>query len=148
MALQKGSVELETKPALVARWHHDAAMELASKDPWTYADQIRVRGMLASMQGILTAALRPAVDAEAAFAVLRFDRSPGHENDMPQVVSSNWLPDGEYPVYLSPPQSAPAVQEVTDAMVERAIASLGADSNVTTHLAMRAVLTAALQGEQ
>ena len=35
-------------------------------------------------------------------AVLRYQRgTPGRENEMPEVVScANWLPDGEYPVYL------------------------------------------------
>ena len=43
-------------------------------------------------------------------AVLRFQRdTPGHENDMPAVVSCNWLPDGDYRVYLATPaERAPA----------------------------------------
>lgn len=33
-------------------------------------------------------------------AVLRFERSTaGKENEMPSVVSCNWLPDGEYKLY-------------------------------------------------
>ena len=33
-------------------------------------------------------------------AVLRFERSTaGKENEMPSVVSCNWLPDGEYKIY-------------------------------------------------
>ena len=37
-------------------------------------------------------------------AVLRYDRAtPGNENEMPRVVSCNWLPNGEYPVFLAPP---------------------------------------------
>lgn len=36
-------------------------------------------------------------------AVLRFDcKTPGRENGMPTVVSCNWMPDGEYQVYLAP----------------------------------------------
>jgi len=43
----------------------------------------------------------PASRTEAV-AVLRFERNvPGRENDMPRVVSCNWQPDGEYPVYLA-----------------------------------------------
>jgi len=43
------------------------------------------------------------MNAYSAFAVLKFDNSaPGRENEMPSVLSCNWLPDGEYPVYLQP----------------------------------------------
>ena len=41
-------------------------------------------------------------------AVLKFERgTPGRENEMPRVVSCNWMPDGEYEVYLA---AAPATQ--------------------------------------
>lgn len=44
---------------------------------------------------------------DAEHAVLRYQRStPGHENDMPVVVSCNWLPDGDYPVYLDAARQA------------------------------------------
>ena len=37
-------------------------------------------------------------------AVLRFAKGqPGNENEMPKVISCNWLPDGEYPVFLAKP---------------------------------------------
>ena len=40
-------------------------------------------------------------------AVLKFERgTPGRENEMPRVVSCNWMPDGEYEVYLA---AAPGV---------------------------------------
>lgn len=57
-------------------------------------------------------------------AVLRFQRdTPGHENDMPAVVSCNWLPDGDYRVYLAAPAErapAPTVAEGrTDAEIEK-----------------------------
>lgn len=29
-------------------------------------------------------------------AVIRFDRSPGNENEMPKVISCNWMADGDY----------------------------------------------------
>lgn len=51
-------------------------------------------------------------------AVLRFQSdTPGHENDMPAVVSCNWLPDGDYRVYLAAPAErapAPTVPTVCD----------------------------------
>ena len=46
-------------------------------------------------------------------AVLKFERgTPGRQNEMPRVVSCNWMPDGEYEVYLAaaptPPTQAQA----------------------------------------
>lgn len=39
--------------------------------------------------------------AQEPVAVLRYERgTPGSENEMPTVVSCNWMPDGEYRVYL------------------------------------------------
>ena len=36
-------------------------------------------------------------------ATIRYERgTPGKENDMPKVVSCNWLPDGVYSVYATP----------------------------------------------
>ena len=54
----------------------------------------------------------PAQAAPAAVAwpvaVLKFERgTPGRENEMPRVVSCNWMPDGEYEVYLA---AAPTTQ--------------------------------------
>lgn len=44
-------------------------------------------------------------------ATLRYERgTPGNENDMPSVVSCNWLPDGDYAVYLAAPQPPVASQ--------------------------------------
>ena len=44
----------------------------------------------------------PAPAREAPVAVLKFERgTPGRENEMPRVVSCNWMPDGEYEVYLA-----------------------------------------------
>lgn len=44
-------------------------------------------------------------------AVLRFAKGvPGNENEMPTVLSCNWRPDGDYPVFLAP--QAPATGEV------------------------------------
>jgi len=37
-------------------------------------------------------------------AVLQYDKvTCGNENEMPKVISCNWLPDGEYPVFLAAP---------------------------------------------
>ena len=46
-------------------------------------------------------------------AVLKFERgTPGRENEMPRVVSCNWMPDGEYEVYLAAaPTTQPAHQQ-------------------------------------
>lgn len=45
-------------------------------------------------------------------AVLRFERSTaGKENEMPSVVSCNWLPDGEYKLYTE--------QQVRDLLMHR-----------------------------
>ena len=55
-----------------------------------------------------------AVPAAVAWpvAVLKFERgTPGRENEMPRVVSCNWMPDGEYEVYLAAaPTTQPAPQ--------------------------------------
>lgn len=60
------------------------------------------------------------VPAAEPIAVLRFDRAkPGNENEMPKVVSCDWLPDGEYRVYLAPPSPAPAAVEELVARVYR-----------------------------
>lgn len=44
-------------------------------------------------------------------AVLCFERgTPGRQNEMPRVVSCNWMPDGDYPVYAAP-QASEAVRD-------------------------------------
>lgn len=49
------------------------------------------------------AALRSMPQGEPV-ATIRYERgTPGKENDMPKVVSCNWLPDGVYSVYATPP---------------------------------------------
>lgn len=54
-------------------------------------------------------------------AVLRFQRdTPGHENDMPAVVSCNWLPDGDYRVYLAAPAERAPAPAVGEAHTDRA----------------------------
>jgi hypothetical protein len=56
---------------------------------------------------IVSALLSPPAQAEAeVFAVLRFAKNtPGNENEMPKVISCNWLPDGDYQVFLAPAQA-------------------------------------------
>lgn len=47
------------------------------------------------------AAMQPA--PQEPVAIIRFDReTPGQENEMPKVISCNWMPDGEYPLYAGP----------------------------------------------
>lgn len=63
----------------------------------------------------------PAHAAPAAVAgpvaVLKFERgTPGRQNEMPRVVSCNWMPDGEYEVYLAAaPTTQPAPQQEVQA---------------------------------
>ena len=55
--------------------------------------------LVALFQGRPEQASAPVV-LPAPDAVLRFERSTaGKENEMPSVVSCNWLPDGEYKLY-------------------------------------------------
>jgi hypothetical protein len=45
-------------------------------------------------------------------ATIRYERgTPGKENDMPKVVSCNWLPDGVYSVYATPHTEAVRMSE-------------------------------------
>jgi len=95
------------------------------------------------------AAVDAAVDAALAtqqeaqpqgevFARIEFRRgTPGKENDMPTVVSCNWLPDGVYEVYLAA-QAEPAGGDKEDAerliipTLTRAIQSIrGSTYNLT-----------------
>lgn len=56
-----------------------------------------------------------AMQQQECHAVLRYDRTtPGNENEMPKVLSCNWLPDGEYQVFLRP-QQAPVADDVRQA---------------------------------
>lgn len=60
-------------------------------------------------------------------AVLRYERgTPGKENDMPRVVSCDWLPDGEYKVFAASPapQEAQVIGRVTHRMDGAVIADL------------------------
>lgn len=70
----------------------------------------------------------------APVATLRFQRgTPGQENEMPRVVSCNWLPDGTYEVYLAP---APSYAEVRrDALEEAWPADPNADMLDAAHAA-------------
>lgn len=48
-------------------------------------------------------------------AQLEFARGvSGRENEMPRVVSCNWLPDGTYSVYLQTPVQVPVVKALTE----------------------------------
>ena len=66
-------------------------------------------------------ALKKAAQAAPAtvagpMAVVKFERgTAGRENEMPRVVSCNWMPDGEYEVYLAAaptPQPAPQQEPI------------------------------------
>lgn len=60
------------------------------------------------------AALRSMPQGEPV-ATIRYERgTPGKENEMPKVVSCNWLPDGVYSVYTTPP---PAPVLLSDAEI-------------------------------
>ena len=71
-------------------------------------DYSRRAGLAASAQAAPAAVAGPV-------AVLKFERgTPGRENEMPRVVSCNWMPDGEYEVYLAAaPTTQPAPQQET-----------------------------------
>ena len=70
------------------------------------------------------AALRSMPQGEPV-ATIRYERgTPGKENDMPKVVSCNWLPDGVYSVYATP--HTEAVQDDCDT-VDRLLKGLGLD---------------------
>lgn len=57
-------------------------------------------------RAVLSRYAAPQASEAVALAVLRYERGmPGKENEMPRVVSCNWLPDGEYPVYATPQTS-------------------------------------------
>lgn len=45
---------LDHKGLEVVVWSHDLAMKMAAKDPWEYADVIRVRGLLTQVQSLLS----------------------------------------------------------------------------------------------
>lgn len=64
--------------------------------------------MVAQMQcriiEAINAAKRTMLGSAEPVATIRFERGTlGKENDMPRVISCNWLPDGEYSVYTAPP---------------------------------------------
>lgn len=59
--------------------------------------------------------LSPAVAQPVA--VIRFEHKvPGKENEMPRVISCNWLPDGEYQVFLSAEVAQPVGDEQIHSM--------------------------------
>jgi len=54
--------------------------------------------------GYLVLAHPPPAQSVDPVAVLQYDKvTCGNENEMPKVISCNWLPDGEYPVFLAAP---------------------------------------------
>lgn len=60
------------------------------------------------------AALRSMPQGEPV-ATIRYERgTPGKENDMPKVVSCNWLPDGVYSVYATPHTEAVRMSEAEE----------------------------------
>ena len=64
---------------------------------------------MAIIEGAAIAVQPPA--ASERHATLRYERgTPGKENDMPSVVSCNWLPDGDHAVYLAAPLPPAASQ--------------------------------------
>lgn len=57
-------------------------------------------------------------------AVVEFARGKtGNENEMPRVISCNWQPDGQYPVFLAIPVPATS----TDALAEHLASDNGLD---------------------
>jgi hypothetical protein len=80
-----------------------AAIEFGSGDSSQHEE------MIAAQAGLFAALAAHPTEQPACVAVLRYERgTPGRENEMPCVVSCDWLPDGDYPVYLaaSPQPSA------------------------------------------
>ena len=78
-------------------------------------------------------------------ATLRYERgTPGKENDMPSVVSCNWLPDGDYAVYLAaiqpPAASQPSDREII-LLADRYLKGIDTVENETIDFA-RAILAA------
>lgn len=58
-------------------------------------------------------------DGQEPVAMLRYARGvPGFENEMPHVVSCSDMPDGLYPVYLTPPAQASAWVAVSERLPE------------------------------
>ena len=95
---------------------------------WGDNDIPMVRAMTDALAAI--AALR-SMPAEPV-ATIRYERgTPGKENDMPKVVSCNWLPDGVYSVYATP--------EVTEA-VRMSEAEINEAMRLAAMYAMKRVL--------
>ena len=89
------------------------------------------------------AALRSMPQGEPV-ATIRYERgTPGKENDMPKVVSCNWLPDGVYSVYATPHTEAVRMSEAE-------ILALWSGSEVATRpvLGSKKVITFARAVEQ
>lgn len=83
---------------LVAR--DQAAAVIAAKD--AECDGYREYAAEKSNQVIAMQAELAQIKAQGAVAVIQFDRRAGNENEMPKVISCNWLANGEYQVYASP----------------------------------------------
>jgi hypothetical protein len=68
---------------------------------------------------------QPAASDEPV-AVIRFDKgTPGNENEMPKVISCNWMPDGEYRVFLTAqPHPSDDVREALQAALQFACLTL------------------------
>lgn len=76
------------------------------------------RKFLESARSLTASPTAPSTEASEPVATIRYERgTPGKENDMPKVVSCNWLPDGVYSVYTTPPP-APVL---SDAEIEQAV---------------------------
>lgn len=79
--------------------------EKAESDTLRWHNAYEIAHGQAMSNGSELAALR--AENAKPVAVIRFARdTPGNENEMPKVISCNWQPDGEYPVYLHPSPKA------------------------------------------
>lgn len=76
---------------------------------WPADDRVALADMMIERWAAFKAQAKgEAPIASEPVAVLRYDRSHGNENEMPKVVSCNWLPDGEYEVFLKLPTLSPS----------------------------------------
>ena len=101
--------------------NHNTAASQPKDEDWTPEQIDELAGVVRDKCGPATAqrlrriierAQSPAASQPSErHATLRYERgTPGNENDMPSVVSCNWLPDGDYAVYLATPQPPAASQ--------------------------------------
>lgn len=56
------------------------------------------------------------IKAQEPMAVVRFDRRDGNENEIPKVLSCNWLPDGNYPLYAAPVDQTAEIERLREAL--------------------------------